>query len=638
MRTKLLAALVSLSLLSFSEPPKLWSHRIPINTAAKGWARLEVPLTLLPILKGDMSDLRFFDKAGEERPFMPLALRPTGSVQNVSPFEVTLADSATLVFFQVPPGTLVESLRVGVDGETIYKAASLESSSDGQSFHPLLQQVPFWKPRDKREGEISLPRGGYRFLRLRLDDSRSPAVPVTGVSVVYAPPEGGPVLPLPMEIRALPEAPGRFEISHQGAHAHLAFLDFAISVPARGLAVSLMARTWEGGERQWVVLARGRLGPAARLAVEKPLPAGDLVLEVEEEGGEFPKLTGVRGFRRPAMVAVHLGDSGKHYLYGGNPRAGDPGYDRGAMLAGASGAMELPNGTGTLEANPDFVASEMPGAGLGAELDPGAWKVHRPLMTRGPGPSAFLTDLEMLARSPGLEDARLVMGRQQIPYLLEREAVVSNLILTATRTNTGAVSREGMEPKRTSWALSLPVVGVPVSRISIQAKDPFFKRTLWLYALVRDERQDLAPRFLGKWEWQRDPDEKSRALAISLPITPRLEGFRLDLDEGDNRPLSLSQVTGEVALARFIFRAPPGSNIQLLYGNTGVFTPRYDLTLGDPGLANGPWEAVWVGPPKVGNANLFSLGHFPPWLLWVALGLVAAVLLGVIGRMLPKKV
>jgi hypothetical protein len=38
-----------------------------------------------------------------------------------------------------------------------------------------------------------------------------------------------------------------------------------------------------------------------------------------------------------------------------------------------------------------------------------------------------------------------------------------------------------------------------------------------------------------------------------------------------------------------------------------------------------------------GKINPFSLGNFPPWLLWVALVLVAVVLLGVIGRMLPKK-
>ena len=114
----------------------------------------------------------------------------------------------------------------------------------------------------------------------------------------------------------------------------------------------------------------------------------------------------------------------------------------------------------------------------------------------------------------------------------------------------------------------------------------------------------------------------------------------LEIDDGDNAPLSFERVDAVVAVPRVVFKAGPGS-YRMLLGNREVGAPRYDLAaLRRELLAYSavPVEASALAPNAAFRRSLGE--HFkntPTTLvMWVVLIVGVVALLGLVARVVRE--
>lgn len=109
------------------------------------------------------------------------------------------------------------------------------------------------------------------------------------------------------------------------------------------------------------------------------------------------------------------------------------------------------------------------------------------------------------------------------------------------------------------------------------------------------------------------------------------EGSRwtITIDNGDDPPIELKSVRLEMIQRKLCFDAAPGASYTLFYGDAALAAPRYDyarlfMAEKNPAQATLGPEQANAEYQKRPDTRPFTERH--PWLLWVALALVIAVL------------
>jgi hypothetical protein len=335
----------------------------------------------------------------------------------------------------------------------------------------------------------------------------------------------------------------------------------------------------------------------------------------------------------------------KLVLYYGNRRTHAPLYDIRSLSQGLTGSLDDSTcwGRATLgqEAeNPRFrPAVPLPFAPLvGAGLDASRWQTRRPLQAANGEDVYTLTlaasDLARLRDDFG--DLRLVdpEGRQ-VPFIFEADAGEDRVTMTIEPL-ARALSPSAQSIRRSRYRLRVPPVesavssALPLSALLITCQESFFQRHAVLTAPPGPRSDAGRPRVLFRGGLGRASDQKS-------PITIALDGSRLsevllEIDEGDNAPLTLAQVEGVVRVPRIAFKAAPGS-YQLLLGNRDAEPPSYDLAALRREVLCYSARPVTAGPAEAnpafrrGVADSFRDAR-PTALLWaVLIAAVAALLL-----------
>jgi hypothetical protein len=608
----LVAGLLTAGLALGKDGEPRFRYERPVLPGAAGPNRLEPDVLLLAGATpmdlerdggGGLADLRLFDAAGREVPYLliqPARREPewrAGSLLPIPPTKTpTLAESG----FEVDLGAsaVVDRLRVSGLPAPFLKRFRLEGGGDRAHWTLLVAEGTLFDLPDERlrQTEIDFPRGDFRYLRVTWDDTSSarPPLPPRSADVearLARPVDPRPSPRIPVTVERRPSEPGksRFHLRLLEARlpgARLPVVALELAVPGGPLLRSAIVtegrldpRRTSGTTTQ---ITPVRLGEATlRRAVHGGLTAADLRipltapeglegpegpdLELTVDDGNNPPLdlTGVTAVLAPLpWIYFEAADTRPLTARFGDPKATAPRYDLEAAreeIARRS-APPAPARWGEVhDREPrETPAEASPVPALGAPLDLGKFRYRRPVPAGPPGLTSLLVDAAVLSRSgENLVDLRLAdAAGHQIPYLLEKRDEPLSLALPALARQPGKEPRarsEGDPPTLSRYAVLLPYPSLPGARLVLTTKARVFERDVRLVEPAsaveaeavgrrgdpRDRRGEPEDRTVAQAAW-RHADPDTPAPALTLDVPPSL-GTRFDLlvEEGDNAPLPL---------------------------------------------------------------------------------------------------
>jgi hypothetical protein len=641
-----LLALVALA--PAADPPADWAWVQPFRAPSAGPARLALPLPLLDVARPDLADLRLLDADGQPVAFA-LERAVAGDVRSPKSCRVTVHPEATVALLELAPGQPVAGIVIHSPSRAFLKSVTVEGSQEGRSWQVLEQHRPVFRhPSGDGRPEVPLEPGSWRWLRVSLDDRRSPPIPLDGVAVRAA---RGPVLPteaIPVEIAGRSEEGGATRLDLRLPAANLLLAELALDTPEAVFSQELVLseRRCVEGEIREVAVARGAVqrlpdsggGPAvARFEPPALVPSRQASVLLRHDDGPALRVDAVKARRRVTRLLCVLPKPGEYRLAAGNPLASAPRQDLDRLQEALKDAPVLAAAFGPLARNPAFAPSApMGGAPLaGAPLDPKDWPCRKAVRLERGGAQALELDPDVLRRSwPAFQDLRLLRGGQQVPWVLERASATRELAVAA------APADDPKRPSTSRWKLALPAKRLPLARLSCEAPAGVFQRGYSLVEDVPDERGETHRRLLAHGTWTGPgPGGRGVSLGIASDVRPETDTLFLEVDNGDNPPLRLDGFKASHPLVRVVFMAEPGADLFLYYGLPSAPSPRYDLALVAARLVTLERSLAKAGPeePLKESPAAKWLGGKAGVAFWGALALAVVVLLAAIVRLVPAQ-
>jgi len=183
--------------------------------------------------------------------------------------------------------------------------------------------------------------------------------------------------------------------------------------------------------------------------------------------------------------------------------------------------------------------------------------------------------------------------------------------------------------------LDLGLAQAAVSRIDLATHDQNFFRKMNLE--ISEDQKNWTP--VGEGDVFSVSLEGSSTSRLFLEF-PEVRGryLKVRVDNGDNRPIRWNSFSAEGLRRYAVFLSGPGQKDEFLYGNLHAKAPVYDLgrVLAERPFAG--FERVELGPEKLRE------GYRPggpwtddkPYLIWIAMALIGAVILSLVLRMAKK--
>jgi hypothetical protein len=629
-----------------------WRFRRDVQVAPRdGFAELAVPPELLAHAAPDLRDLRLVDQSGADVPYVvdrrgehvtarvyPGALVDTRREPVGPPDDRTARVSWTV---DLGEARTFDTLAIEVADTDFAKHVRVEASADQASWRTVRDDAPVfarkWQGGVRHTGIVLDAPETARFVRLTTrDDAESPGVEIRGVTAFWLRRAPGQTWSRPAVLT--PVASGR--VSRYRVDLPSGLPIEALTVDADDPAFSRRVVLVEAGQGQGERVAADRslyrvrlpeedlAGEHLTLVVAPPLRTGPLFLDVHE--GDSPPLRGLRAtVSGTATRLVFAASVAPVALYYGNDVTRAPVYDLAALQARLSATRDVsPAQLGPERPNGAFArpAPLALGGLRGAAVDASRWRFTRPLQTGG-ADDLYVTTLapsDLGRLRPDLGDLRVVddAGRQ-VPYILEAsaaEVAVPLEVEPLAGVAGGRVSRYRLQTAGTERA------ALPLHGLALDVPEAFFDRRVRVR--VPDEgkrRGTLADAAVQR----RPPRDAEQPAALRLEWAPTfVRELELEVDEGDNAPLTLAGVRGLVQVPRITFPAGQGT-YRVLLGNPGAERPRYDLAglraevLAFSAVPVVPQDAVANGAYRRGVGEYFR--EAPPTLvLWGTL--VIAVL------------
>ena len=651
--TGFLAVLV---LLSVSVPargvdaPSEWKQMQEVVAPAPGLMRLNIPIETLGASRPELEDLRLYDPDGREVPFVVEQTMPTGRIlRGPRSSDVSLVANSTVITMETGLADPIDEVTLTTPAASFIKAVSLDGSNDRAAWSPIVAGIPvFRQPGGMSHLRIPFPPSKWAYLRLKVDDRRSPPIPLTAVTLRAGMPE--PLtesVPLSILERVENLRETRLVLALPAANLRVASLSLDTVDPLFSRDVTVASRqVGEGGVRELEV-ARATIcrlsleGQASftnlEIKVEATVPTREIVLLVHNQDSPPLTITGAMALRRPANMVFHAARAGTYHLATGNGQCARPRYDLASLGTDLKGATALPVVPGPLLLNPSYrVPTALPSLSeLGAVLDVASWKYRKAVQLSRSGAQDLDLDLEVLAHAQrGLQDLRLMRGDHQVPFIREETSITRTLIPQVSPAN------DPKQPKLSRWALKLPMARVPVTRLVCTSPTPVFQRDVALSEEIPGDRGETYRRALGQGVWLRTLEQPARQLVLELAGLPESDVLFLETQNGDNPPILLEDFQCSYRVSRLVFKAESVGELELYYGNPEAGAPDYDLTLvarqlqmaekssaslgSQEQLNKGSWREQWVGGKSAGL------------LFWSVLAAVVVGLLFVISRLLPK--
>lgn len=647
------------------EQRSAWRFRRAVTLPADAEGRLlavPVPPEVQARSQPGLRDLRLVDETGREAPFIVhedtarRAERRWAGRLDESQQERLRESAWTVDFGAVVP---FDRLELDIPGREFSKRLTLDTSVDGQTWAPAGTDFwvfdRLWQSEGVHDTTLHVGALHARFVRIAADDTRSRPVSLRGVVAVQTEDFAGTAWSEELALELLGSADGRTRYRVPVADGHpVRRMSFDAGDPAFARRVTVFERR-EDEERP--------IGSGLVYRLRLPDEAADLdardigvrrqsggALVVEIEDGDNPPLASPRvRLSGPQTLLVASTTARGLTLYYGNPVTRPSVYDLEQLRTALSVVAAYPLAVlGPEGENPRF-RQPAPLAFVtarGAALDARAWRYARPLRITGTEDLYTLVvppaDLAALRRDLG--DLRLVdEADRQVPYVLERDADVVRVPLAAS----GARPRQD-RPKTTAHRLSLPHAGegadvVRLASLRLRFAEPFYRRDA-VVLVPRASAPQGADRMASGVISLPARESTAEPPWAEIPLGGlAASAFILEIDDGDNAPLTLLQAEAVVPVPRLTFKASPGA-YRVLLGNPEAGPPSYELgLLAREVLAYSavPLDLGEVRPPDANPAHqrgvADAIREAPPTLvLWGALGFAVVVLLALTRRILKR--
>ena len=629
--------------------PAEWQHEQRFDAPTAGLLKLSLPTATLDVARPGLEDLRLYDDAGREVPYLTERPKPIGKViQTAKSFQVSVNASTTVLTLETGLAQPLDGVTLESPAAAFLKAVRIEGSADGQGWQTLARGQPiFREPGGVSQLHLAVPAGTWLWLRLTVDDQRSQPIPFTGARVHAAVVEPVPTESLPATIVARDENPGqtRLTVSLSVANLDVASVEVESSEPLFTRQVTLAAPQVEEGSIREQPLAHGVIYRVAvegqpessllSVPLEGLVRSRELLLLIENKDSPPLPITMVRAERHPVYLVFLARSAGPHHLLAGNSRCAAPRYDLAALGANLKTVTVSPVRFSPLEHNPNYRPPEvLAGIQEGATaLDVSDWKYRKAVKLTRSGVQRIELDLDVLSHAqPNFGDLRLVSAGKQLPYILEPTSVMRSL--------TPVVSTAGdkKDPQLSRWIIKFPRPALPLNRLSCTARTALFQRDLSLYEELSDDRGEKYRRSLGTASWVQTPDRTSKQFMLRLDSPSSGDTLLLETHNGDNPPVELEKFQAFYPATRILFKAQPPGELLLYYGNPRATAPRYDLSLVAGQLLAADQSAAtlaaeqqlkrsWAEVRRPGTGGV---------VFWGMLAVVVVALLIIISRLLPQ--
>lgn len=651
-----LVTLAWLSVLSLAGPlltvrgavvPSEWKYRQTFSINETGLVRVALPPSTLDQAQSGLIDLRLLNSAAQEIPYaIEIPAAPAASRARPKHFRVELQRLSTQVTIETDTNAALDGIELATPATNFVKAARLETSDDGEQWELIGDGLQL--ARGRQLDQTLLPLNSLRaaFLRVTLDDWRTPVVPFTGATLLVAP------AAQPSSIAVSAELAKREEFAREtvltlnlpARNLPLAEIVFETPAPLFARSVTLTERYFSNGEASEQIVAAGLIfrspargsGTRERLTIPLNLTAGsrELLVHIQNEDNPPLALSGIKVQRRPVWLVFHAAAAGDYAVLTGNRHVVAPRYDVAMLREELPSARESSAELGSPQPNPEYkVVDPLADAPLlGTPLDVSKWKYHRSVSPASAGVQELELDLEILARAqPGLGDLRLMREGHQVPFLIDRTSLYRTLRVEPTPDD------DPQTPRISRWKVKLPWTRTPLTRLTLTTNTALFSRNLQVYEKIASERGDTWRSSLASpLSWSVTPGQRETALSLSLQATPQSDTLFLETDNGDNPPITLTGAQFEYPVVRLLFRSD-AQPLEIFYGNDQARTPAYDLRLVAPQLLDEEKNPAKLSEPVSSESSAPLLSYLKGGvLLWSSLALVVATLLFAIARLLPK--
>jgi hypothetical protein len=652
MRTILVYFLTTLTVLG--ELPADWKNVQQFDVARTGLIKLGLPAETIDAARPGLEDLRIFDSAGREVPYLiERPVRNTVVVFTPKKFSVSLSGQATVITLETGSSQTLDALVLETPTVGFIKAVTVEGSNDQHTWRTLTSGKPiFRQPNGVNQLQVEFPEGPWPFLRVTIDDRRAEAIPFTGATLHAVTEGAAPGEPLPVTITDRTESDGQTRLTLDLGAAHLILTSLRIETaePLFTRSVTLVERQVAENAITERELARDTIyrvdiegfkrAERLDLPLDLTVHGRELLVLIDNADSQPLQISAMRATRWPVFAVFLAQQAGPYQVVTGNPHCAAPRYDLTGLRGTLASAPSVPIAAlslSALVANPAYHPTEsFPEIqDLGTVLDMAEWGYRKPIKLPRAGVQQLDLDLDVLARADAtFRDLRLVRDGKQCPYVLERTSISRKLVPEISSAN---------DPKRPTvsrWKIKLPHTNLPITRLTAVSTSGLFRRQVTLYEQPVDERGEKYDRQLGQANWVRTPPATKAPLELMVGARPLTDTLILETDNGDNPPIDLANFQFFYPVTRVLFKAPPEPSTYLYYGNHDAAFPQYDLDLIAPRLLAEEKSVASLSTEetlkKSGVGEAFQISGTKSIIFWVALTVVVLVLLVVIAKLLPK--
>jgi Protein of unknown function (DUF3999) len=643
-----------LAFLSFSlhaaTLPSDWQHEQPFNVTATGLIKLSLPVETLDAARAGLEDLRLYDDAGNEVPYLIERPVPTVKlVQVVKSFQVSMQARSTVITIETGLNQPLDTVTLETPAMNFLKPVRVEGSTDGSHWQVLAQGQPVFRQANGASRlQVSFTSGVWASLRLTVDDQRFAPIPFTGARVHVTVIEPAPSEWMPVAISERHENPGetRLALNLGAANLSIASLQIETGEPLFTRQVTLAVPQISEDSIREQTIGQGTIyrvaveGQSASDNLSVPLEgvvrSRELLLFIKNQDSPPLPIEAVRAGRRPVYLVFLARQAGTYHLLTGNSRCAAPRYDLAALGMNLKSVTVAVIKVPPPAANSNYRPPEvLPGIeDNSTPLDVTEWKYRKPVKLARAGAQQLELDLEVLAHAQsGFGDLRLLREGRQVPYVLEHTSISRALMPTVTATN------DVKDPTLSRWIIKLPQPNLPVTRLMCVARTVLFERQMTLYEELADERGEKFRRGLGGASWVQTPNRASREFVLELNGPLQADTLFLETRNGDNPPIELENFQLFHPVSRVLFKAKAGEELFLYYGNPRVAPPRYDLSLVADQLLTADKTTAALSAQDQLKKSSWRENQMPGKggvVFWGILAVVVVVLLVIISRLLPK--
>lgn len=636
--------------LSAAALPAEWESVQSFDMPVAGLAKISIPVHTLDQARPSLQDLRLYDDSGREVPFLIERPRPAAKVtQPVKSFQAVLSGNQTTLLLETGMSQPIEAISLESPGSAFIKAVHLHGSNDQKSWELLVQGRPVFR-QNWGAGQLRIPlpqAAKWRWLRVTVDDRRSPPIPFSGAQVHAAVAEPAPVEQGDVVIKDRYENPGQtrltLDLGFANADISRLFVETSDALFMRSVTLavpmvsenSVREQPIASGTVYRVRVEDQPVSEQLEIPTETQAASRELVLLINNQDSPPLNITRVRLERRPVYLVFYSQQPGRFHLLSGNSRAQAPKYDLAGLASNLRGSPLHQVSFAPLSRNPGYSAPEvLPGIGLdGSKLDPAAWSFRKAVKAVEPGVQQLELDLDVLSHAAGgFADLRLLRQETQVPYILEHTSISRAIPAEITMTN------DTKQPGLSRWIVKLPKPGLPISQLRATVPTALFRREMALSEIASGQRGEEYRRHLGSAVWTRTPESGPGEFVLQLQSAPTTDTLILETQNGDNPPVQLTEVKAYYPATRILFKAKSDDTLMLYYGNPEAGHPSYDISLVAAQFLSARKKAPSAGAEERLKSAPWTSGQSGKGgiIFWSILALVIVVLLVIISRLLPK--